>query len=135
MTEQKKSKGLHIGLWVVQGLLAIAFGMAGFMKISAPIEELVDGGMGFVNDFGVGTVRLIGISELLATVGLILPAALRIKPILTPIAAIGLSIVMVLAIGYHIMNSEPFIPNIVLLVLALFVAWGRLKKAPILPNS
>lgn len=134
MTTQKRSKGLHIGLWVVQGLLALAFGMAGFMKISAPAEELVEAGMGFVNDFGVAPVRFIGISEILGAIGLILPAALRIKPNLTPIAASALSIVMVLATTYHITNSEPFIPTVVLLVLTLFVAWGRFKKAPILPK-
>lgn len=131
MTEQKKSKGLHIGLWVVQGLLAAAFGMAGFMKISAPVEQLAQSGMGFVNSFGVGTVRFIGISELLGAIGLILPAALRIKPILTPLAAVGIAIIMVLACVYHISHNEPFIPVVVLLALASFVAWGRFKKAPI----
>jgi len=130
MTEQKKSKRLHIGLWVVQGLLAVAFGIAGFMKIFSPIEELVQNGM----DYGVGLTRFIGWSELLGAIGLILPAALRIKPILTPIAAVGIAIIMVLATGYHIMNSEPFIPTVVLLALASFVAWGRFKRVPILPK-
>ncbi|HMR84198.1 MAG TPA: DoxX family protein [Niabella sp.] len=134
MTEQKTSKGLHIGLWVVQVLLAAAFGMAGFMKTTAPIEQLAQGGMSFVNSYGVGMVRFIGISELLGAIGLILPAALRIKPALTPLAAVGIAIIMVLACIYHISNSEPFMPATVLLALAVFVAWGRYKKAPVLPK-
>jgi uncharacterized membrane protein YphA (DoxX/SURF4 family) len=131
MTEQKKSKGLHIGLWVAQGLLALAFGFAGFMKATAPIEQLAEGGMSFVNAYGAGTVRFIGISELLGAIGLILPSALRIKPILTPLAAIGLAIIMVLAAIYHITHGEPFLPNIFLFLLAVFIAWGRMKKVPI----
>lgn len=134
MTEQKKSKGLHIGLWVVQALLAAAFGMAGFMKITAPIEQLAQGGMTFVNHYGVGMVRFIGISEVLGAIGLILPAALRIRPVLTPLAAVGLAIIMVLACAYHISHSEPFVPPVVLFALAVFVAWGRFKKVPVQPK-
>ncbi|MEQ8361058.1 MAG: DoxX family protein [Cytophagales bacterium] len=130
----KKSKGLQIALWVTQGLLAAAFIMAGFMKITAPIDELAANGMSFVNNFSEVTVRFIGISELLGAIGLILPALLRIKPILTPIAAIGLATVMVMASIYHISVGEPPVPNIILFSLASFVVWGRLKKAPIQPR-
>ena len=131
MTEQKISKILHISLWVAQVLLALAFGMAGFMKITMPIEELAKNGMSFVNNYAVGTVRFIGITEVLAAIGLILPAALRILPILTPIAASGLSVVMILATEYHISHNEPPVPTIILFLIAVFVAWGRFKKAPI----
>ncbi len=127
----KQSKGLNIALWVAQGLLVAAFLIAGFMKLTAPIDELAANGMSFVNTFSEGIVRFIGISELLGGIGLILPAWLRIKPILTPIAAIALAIVMVLAAIYHISVGEPPVPNIILFALAAFVAWGRLKKAPI----
>lgn len=131
MTEQKKSKALHVGLWIAQGLLAAAFGMAGFMKITMPIEELAKNGMSFVSTYGVGTVRFIGISEVLGALGLILPVALRIKPILTPLAAVGIAIIMVLATNYHVSNKEPFAPTIILFILASFVAWGRFKKVPV----
>ncbi len=134
MTEQKTSKGLHISLWVVQALLAAAFGMVGFMKTTAPAEQLVQSGMSYVNSYGVGMARFIGISELLGAIGLILPAALRVKPVLTPLAAVGIAIIMLLACAYHISNSEPFVPALVLLVLAVFIAWGRLTKAPVLPK-
>jgi putative oxidoreductase len=131
MTEQKKSKALHIALWIVQILLAVAFGMAGFMKIITPVEQLAEGGMTFVADYGMGMVRFIGIVEVLGAVGLILPAALRIRPVLTPLAAVGIAIIMVLATYYHISNSEPIMATVVLFVLAVFVAWGRFLKSPI----
>jgi putative oxidoreductase len=131
MTVQKKSKILHIALWIAQGLLAAAFGVAGFMKITAPIDQLAQSGMTFVNQYSVEMVRFIGISEVLGAIGLILPAALRIKPILTPLAAIGIAIIMILAFFYHISHNEPFIPIITLFALAAFVAWGRYKKIPI----
>lgn len=131
MKEQKQSKGLHIALWIAQGLLAAAFGMAGFMKITTPIEQLAQMGMGFVNNYGEGTVRIIGTMEVLGALGLILPSALRIMPILTPVAAIGAGIIMVLATQYHIAHKEPFIPTVILFAIAAFIAWGRYKKAPV----
>lgn len=131
MTEQKNARALHMALWGVQVLLALAFGMAGFMKMTAPIEQLAQMGMTFVNRLDVGTVRFIGISEMLGAIGLILPAALRIKPMLTPLAALGIAVIMVLAIFQHVSNNEPYLPNIFLLALAVFVAWGRFIKAPI----
>lgn len=131
MTTQKTSKALHIGLWVVQGLLAAAFGMAGFMKLTAPIEQLAENGMSFVNDYSVGMVRFIGISELLGALGLIIPAAFRFKTFLTPLAAVGLAIIMVLATSYHIGANEPIIGSVVFFVLTTFIAWGRFKLAPI----
>lgn len=134
MAEQKKSKALHIVLWVVQALLAAAFAMAGFMKVTAPVEQLVQSGMSFINSYGPGMVRFIGISELLGAIGLILPAALRIKPVLTPLAAVGIAIIMVLACGYHISQGEPFVAPVVLLALAIFVVWGRFRKSPVQPR-
>ncbi|MCK6641607.1 MAG: DoxX family protein [Bacteroidia bacterium] len=134
MTEIKRSKALHITLWIAQVLLAIGFGLAGFMKVTAPIEQLEQSGMSFVNDYGAGMVRFIGISEILGALGLILPAALRIKPILTPIAAVGLSIIMILATIYHVSNNEPIVGALVFLALTSFVAWGRFSKASIQPK-
>jgi len=131
MTEQKNSNGLHIALWVAQGLLAAALGMAGFIKITTPMEQLTEMGLTYVNSFGSGMVHFIGISEILGALGLILPAALRIRPVLTPIAAVGITIIMILGTGYHLMNNEPFIVTVILFVLAAFVAWGRFKKVPI----
>jgi putative oxidoreductase len=136
MTSTNKSKALNISLWVAQVLLALMFIMAGAMKSTQPVEELAKA-MSWVNDYSAGMVRFIGVSELLGGIGLLLPAILRIKPILTPLAALGLFIVMVLAFGYHVSKGEYVLlpTNLVLGAIALFIAWGRYKKVPIHPKS
>jgi hypothetical protein len=131
MAINQTSKGLHISLWIAQGLLAAAFGMAGFMKTTAPLEQLAQNGMTFVTDFGTGMVRFIGISEILGAIGLILPSALRIKPVFTPLAALGLAVIMLLATGYHLMHGEPFAASLAILFITLFIAYGRFVKVPV----
>ncbi|MES2643128.1 MAG: DoxX family protein [Myxococcota bacterium] len=125
-------KGLHIGLWVVQGLLAAAFGLAGVMKLTTPIAELAQT-LPWVTESGAGLVRFIGASELAGAVGLILPSALRIQPKLTALAAAGLVLVMILASAFHLSRGEgAAVPvNLVLGGLAAFVAWGRWSGRPI----
>ena len=78
-------------------------------------------------------VRFIGISEFLGAIGLILPAATKIKPSLTPLAALGLLTIMILAMAFHLSRGEVQATpvNIVLGGLAAFVAWGRTKRAAI----
>lgn len=127
------SKGWNIALWILQVLLGLAFISAGIMKTFQPVEALQAAGMGWVNDFPGFMVRFIGLSELAGGVGLILPAALRIKPVLTPIAGFALALVMVLAAAYHVVKGElQALPiNLVLGGLAALIGWGRLKKAPI----
>jgi hypothetical protein len=116
----------------VQVLLAAAFGMAGVMKTTVPITELAHK-MVWPGVVPAALVRFIGVSELAAALGLVLPAATRVRPMLTPIAAGGLVLVMALAAAFHLSRGEaqmlPF--NLVLGALAAFVAWGRMKKAPI----
>ncbi len=137
MTKQKiSSKTLNISLWIAQAILAVMFIMAGAMKSMQPIEELAKS-LPWVNEVSVGLVRFIGVSELLGGIGLVLPALLRIKPILTPLAALGLAVVMVFAFVYHIAKGEYNVlgMNVILAAIALFIAWGRYKKAPVLPNT
>lgn len=130
------SKALHIGLWVLQALLGLAFLGAGFMKLSTPIDELVKMGMTWAGDMP-GLARFIGLSEFAGALGLILPAATRIQPRLTWIAAALLTLVMVLAFGYHVVGGHPFsatAPSMVLGLLAAIVAVGRARLAPIAPR-
>jgi uncharacterized membrane protein YphA (DoxX/SURF4 family) len=133
--EAKTSKILHVGLWVAQVLIALAFAMAGTMKVTQPIATLA-AKMVWPGAMPEALVRFIGLSELLGALGLVLPAATRIKPILTPAAAIGLTTIMVLAACFHLSRGEAgMVPtNLILGGLAAFVAWGRLKKAPIAPR-
>lgn len=117
---------MNTALWVTQILLALAFGMAGWLKVSKPKAELEEKLL-WMQDFPQSTIRVIGLLELLAAVGLVLPAASGFLPILTPLAAAGLAIIMVLAIGVHARRkeSQAIAINVALLAMALFVAWGR----------
>ena len=123
---------MKIALWIVQGLLALSFIMAGLMKLVSPIEDLADA-MVWVGRYSEGIVRFIGLMELLGGVGVILPSILRIQPKLAPAAAGGLLIIMILASIDHIRADEmaDLIPALVTGALAAFVLWGRWKKAPI----
>ncbi|TXK41018.1 DoxX family protein [Nonomuraea sp. C10] len=118
---------MNLALWIVAGLLAAVFGVAGLMKLAQPKERLAAAGLAWTEDFSVGAVKAIGGLEVLAALGLILPATFGVVPILTPLAAAGLVIVMIGAAVTHGRRGEhPAIAvNVVLLVLAAFVAWGR----------
>ncbi|HEX8390859.1 MAG TPA: DoxX family protein [Longimicrobium sp.] len=135
-TAPQSRRGLRVTLWIVQILLAAAFSMSGLMKLSQPIDALA-AQMGWVTSVPAALVRFIGAAELAGAIGLILPAATRIQPRLTVLAALGLVVVMVLASGTHASRGEfGMLPvNLVLGALAAFVAWGRGKAAPIAPRA
>ena len=122
---------MNIALWVVQVLVAIMFLLAGFPKTFQPIDTVAKR-LTWAKEFPAWLVRFIGIAELLGGVGLILPALTHIVPSLTAIAAVGLVLVMVCAIIFHISRKEyPGISvGVVLLVLAAFVAYGRFVLMP-----
>jgi uncharacterized membrane protein YphA (DoxX/SURF4 family) len=128
---------MNITLWVAQLLLAVAFGAAGVFKSTQPIDAIVQGGAAWAADVPAALVRFIGIAELLGALGLILPGATRIAPALTPLAALGLLTIMILAMGFHLMRGEQqALPiNMALGGLAAFVAWGRTSKAPFRPRA
>lgn len=125
---------MHIALWIVQGLLALAFTGAGATKLFTPLDVLAAMEMGgWVEDFPGALTRFIGLAEVLGAIGLLAPAATRIAPALTPLAATGLVLVMGLAAGTHVAYGEfgNIAPNVVLGALAAFVAWGRFQARPI----
>jgi len=128
----QRSRGLNIALWVAQVLLAALYGAAGFMKSTMPIAALA-AMMKWPALVPAGLVRFIGAAELAGAVGIILPAALRIAPGLTTAAAVGLALIQILAIPFHVYHGESeMLPvNTVLLALAVFVVWGRMRKSPI----
>ena len=119
-------------LWIVQILLAALFLFAGGMKLVLPLDKLT----GPVNLPGA-LIRFIGVVEVLGALGLILPSALRIKPWLTSLAAVGLVIVMIGAVVITLIGGDRFAAVISLVVglLAVFVAYGRWRLAPIPPTS
>ena len=116
---------MNTALWIAQGLLA-TFVMAGLIKMIQPKEKLKER-MPWVNDYTAGQVKLIGLAELLGGIGLIVPWLTGIAPVLTPLSAVGLAIIMVLAAIYHYKHQEyaAIAFNAVFLVLAVFVAYGR----------
>ena len=136
MKKQQPSKALNISLWIAQVLLAAMFLMAGLMKISQPIDKLSQM-LPWASQVSEALVRFIGASELLGGLGLLLPSLLRIQPKLTPIAALGLALVQLFAIAFHISRGETAAigMNFLLLAIALFIAWGRFKKYPIAPKG
>ncbi|GAA1899486.1 DoxX family protein [Asanoa iriomotensis] len=114
-------------LWVIAVLLAVAFVAAGVMKIVQPKEKLIETGLGWVEGFSAGNVKLIGALDALAGLGLVLPALFDVAPVLVPLAAVGIVLLMIGAIVVHGRRGETpmVIANLVLLVLAAVVAWGR----------
>jgi hypothetical protein len=114
-------------LWVAQILLALLFAFAGVTKFLMPAEQLTA-----QSSLSAGFLRFIGTMEVLGALGLILPWLLRIRPALTPLAAIGLAIIMVGAVATTIPTmgvAAAIIPAAVFLLAAL-VAWGRWGKEP-----
>jgi putative oxidoreductase len=130
-----EKRGMHVSLWIAQGLLALFFVMAGIAHGLLPIAQVAKSAP-WTADLPVGLVRFIGIAELAGAIGVLLPAALRILPWLTPLAAFGLMLIMLLAIPFHISRGEARIVgmHIVVACVAAFVAWGRFRKAPVDPR-
>ena len=129
--------GWHVGLWAAQILLCVVYGVSGLMNSSMSVENLMTMGMTHAGALPYWLLRFLGISELAGSVGIILPALTRIKPFLTPLAALGFTAIQVLAIGFHIERGEfaKMAPiNLALIALSLFVLWGRIEKAPISPR-
>ena len=121
---------MSIVLWILQILLAVVFLLAGAVKAFQSYDTLA-ARMPWVEDYAPNTVRIIGALEILGAIGLILPGLLGMMPILTPVAAVGLAVLMVLAMIRHIGREErgQVMFTGALLVLLLIVAWGRFTWA------
>ncbi len=123
---------MNLALWIAQGLLAVLYIMVGSMKAFMPAKAKEQ--MAWAKRHPDTFVRFVGTTELLGAIGLILPILTGILPWLTPLAAAGLVLVQVLAIvTEHLPHKEyqglPF--NLVLLLLAVFVAYGRFVLLPV----
>lgn len=110
-------------LWIGAAVVAVAFLAAGFVKATQPKDKLATT-MGWVEDYSANAVRMIGLVEILGALGLILPAALKIAPWLTPLAAVGLAVTMLLAVVVHVRRGEAAlaVPSAVLFVLTAALA-------------
>ena len=117
---------MNTALWIIQILLSIMMLMLGFMKTFYPVEKL--GKFSWTTRSSKELVRFVGISELLISIGLILPELTGILPVLTPYAALSLSMIMLLAMVEHIRYKEvnDIWKNAIIILLAALVAVGRL---------
>jgi uncharacterized membrane protein YphA (DoxX/SURF4 family) len=118
---------MTIAVWIVSGLVALLFLLAGSRKVTTA-ETKLPAMFPFVEVTGVPMLRVIGALEILGAIGIIVPAATNIAPILTPLAAVGLALIQVAAIILHVRRDEwKTVPvNVVLVVLPAFVAVARL---------
>ena len=118
---------MNLALWIATGVLAVAFVATGLMKLTQS-KEALSARVGWVEDYSPAQIKAIGAVEILGAIGLILPAVAGVAPVLVPISALGLAVVMIGAAITHIRRGEtPFLVlNLVLFALAVFVAWGRL---------
>jgi VIT1/CCC1 family predicted Fe2+/Mn2+ transporter len=122
---------MNTALWIVQVVLAIFMLMPGSLKLMNSIEELIAKGKGrmdWAEDISATNMKIIGLLEVLAAIGLILPMAIGFYPILTPLAAVGVILTMIGAISLHLKRGdEPksWMINVVIILLAVFVTYGR----------
>jgi len=119
---------MSIALWICQALLSVVFASSGFRKSTQSKQRMIETGQTGVKGYDLSFIRCIAAAELLGAAGLILPWSTRILPILTPLAATGLGIIMIGAARAHARQHEPknVAVNLVLLALCMFVTIGRL---------
>jgi uncharacterized membrane protein len=124
---------MNIVLWILQGLLAALFGMGGTANMLwlEPARENIAN-----LPYSVGFMRMIGTFQLLGAIGLVVPWAAKIAPKLTPLAAIGLIIIMLGAAGTHLAANE--IPqigvNLIIIALLTVITVGRWSERAPQPN-
>lgn len=120
---------MNILLWVLQILLALVFAAHGWLFLAPPPDIKVQMDANLPQWFQL----FMGIAEVAAAIGLILPGLTRVKPFLVTWAAIGIIIVMVAATGYHAVRGEysSSVITFILLLMAVFLAYGRTRLRPI----
>jgi hypothetical protein len=123
---------MNVALWIVQGLLAALFLVAGGAKLVLPLDQMA-GPVALPGWF----LRLLGVAEVLGAFGLVLPGLLRIRPGLTPLAATGLVIIMIGATVVTLVGGMVAVAlmDLVVALLAAFVAYGRWRLAPYRDSS
>ena len=125
---------LNVALWVVQGLLAGVFLLTGTPKLVLP-REVLEKRMDWAAAWPRWRIKLLGLAEVAGAVGLVVPAAMGVAPVLTPIAALCLTVLMVGAVGTHRRLGESAVPAVVIGTLCLVVGAARLQlPAPVSPR-
>lgn len=139
-TERQARSPMNAVLWTLQALSGVFWSITGFGKMlcyNSSVWNQTRHDVSWFSAIPQGLFVFIGVCEFLGGVGLVLPAMTRVKPKLTAFAALGLALVMILAMGFHIARGEyNFLPtNLVLGGIAVFIAYGRLLMRPVMPAS
>lgn len=128
----KPSKGLDVGLWIVQALLGLTFVGTAIWKFATPIPKLASM-IPWAGQVSPGFLYFTASADLLGGLGIVLPSLTRIKPGLTVLAALGCAALQICAVVFHVSRGEaantPF--NVFLIALSAFVAWGRRRTRKI----
>jgi len=109
---------MWIAFWALAGSLAALFLAAGLSKLARPRAALAAAGMGYVEDFTSAQIKLIGGAEVIGSVGLVVPMLLGIVPLLSPVAACALAVLMIGAVGTHVRRKEGYAFPLVLAALS-----------------
>lgn len=129
-------RGIDAALWIVQGLLALTFVGTGLWKLVTPTAALASK-MPWMGQVSPGFLLATAALDLAVGLGVLLPSLTRVMPRLAVASALGGAGLMAGAVVFHVQRGEaastPF--NVLLALLACFVAWGRLRKAPIAPRA
>ena len=136
ITRDRPESTLNVWLWIAQYLLAVFFLLAGAMHAFMPVDKAAKIAA-WVATAPVPLVRFIGVAEIAGALGVVLPAATRVKPWLTPLAAFGLALIMLFAIPVHIARGElsMLLRNLSALSISAFVVWGRATRVRIAPRE
>lgn len=114
-----------IALWIATGALALAFAMAGSMKLITPYAKVAgQDRMEWTEEVTPSQLKTIGALEVVGAVGMVLPAATQVVPWLTPVAAFALAIMMGVAVALHVRRRENSTPSVILGTLALLIGIG-----------
>jgi uncharacterized membrane protein YphA (DoxX/SURF4 family) len=129
---ERRNNALNTWLWIAQIILGVFFLAAGYLHAFTSIDQAAKIAA-WIGSAPSALVRFIGLAELAGALGVLLPAATRIKPWLTPLAAAGLGLIMLFAMPVHIARGEVDMlgRNVAALAIAAFVAWGRTTRARI----
>ncbi|MFD0203244.1 MULTISPECIES: DoxX family protein [Saccharothrix] len=125
---------MNLALWIVTGLLATAYFFGGGGKLVLSKQKIAATGhsAAWTENWSAGSIKAIGVLEMLGALGLVLPAVLDIAPVLVPAAAVGLMLIMIGAAIVRFRRGEfkLMVADLVYLALLAFVLWGRLVAEP-----
>src|ERR1700739_1634730 len=119
---------MNFALWVGAGVRAASFADTGSLKLTESNQALSASGMTWTEDFSPAAVKFISVAEVAGALGILFPPLLHVAPALVPVAAAALAVVMTGAVLVHLRRKERVdaVPAVVLGLLAVFLAWGRL---------